>query len=118
MGVSSYGEEHSAKAGDSSQRRRHCAFLPELKKDGWALIYGLRLHHSETMQKALGEEEGGGGLDKTFPKPVFSSGPRIKGDEGAGMAPRMKAETEPGRREDTTKSRSGPPSKAGKAPAT
>lgn len=34
------------------------------------------------------------------------------------MAPRMKEETEPGRRDDTTKSRSGPPSKAGKAPAT
>lgn len=64
------------------------------------------------------EEEGGGGLDKTFPKAVFSSGPRIKGDEEAGMAPRMKVETEPGRRGDTTQSQSEPPSKARKAPAT
>lgn len=97
----------SAAPPGQQQRRRHCAFHPELKKDGWGFdLRAPSAPQGDNAEGLWGGGGGGGGLDKTFPEPICSSGPGIKGDEGAGTAPGMKAETG-WQREDPTKSRAG-----------
>lgn len=97
----------SAAPPGQQQRRRHRAFHPELKKDGWGFdLRAPSTPQGDNAEGLWGGGGGGGGLDKTFPEPICSSGPGIKGDEGAGTAPGMKAETG-WQREDPTKSRAG-----------